>query len=87
VGFLQRLPAAGERGAVTAVRAEAVTKRGEGSAVFLVDKDGRVKRAPVTVARRLGDLLEISGAKAGDRVVLSPPEKLRDGDTVSLLKK
>ena len=35
----------------------------------------------------LGDLLEVEGVKAGDRVVLAPPEKLRDGATVALLKK
>ena len=39
------------------------------------------------VARKLGDLVEVEGVKAGDRVVLSPPEKLRDGAAVALLKK
>ena len=87
VGFLQRPPAAGERKAVTAVRPEAVAKRGEASVVFVLDKDNRVKQTPVTVARKLGDLLEITGAAAGDKVVLSPPEKLKDGATVALLKK
>ena len=29
----------------------------------------------------------VEGVKAGDRVVLAPPEKLRDGATVALLKK
>ncbi|MBK6981345.1 MAG: efflux RND transporter periplasmic adaptor subunit [Betaproteobacteria bacterium] len=87
VGFLERVPLANERSAVTAVRPEAVVKRGEQSFVFVLDKDNRVKQAPVTVARKLGDLLEITGAKAGDKVALSPPEKLRDGATVALLKK
>ncbi len=87
VGFLQRAPAPGERKAVTAVRPEAVAKRGEASVVFVLDKDNRVKQTPVTVARKLGDLLEIAGAAAGDKVVLSPPEKLKDGATVALLKK
>jgi len=87
VGFLQRAPAPGERKAVTAVRPEAIAKRGEASVVFVLDKDNRVKQTPVTVARKLGDLLEITGAAAGDKVVLSPPEKLKDGATVALLKK
>jgi RND family efflux transporter MFP subunit len=87
VGFLQRAPAANERKAVTAVRPEAVAKRGERSVVFVLDKDNVVKETPVTVSRKLGDLLEISGANTGDRVALSPPEKLRDGATVVLLKK
>jgi RND family efflux transporter MFP subunit len=87
VGFLERVPAADERKAVTAVRPEAVARRGTASVVFVLDKDGKVKETPVTTARRLGDLLEISGAKAGDKVALSPPDKLRDGATVALLKK
>lgn len=87
VGFLERTPAADERKAVTAVRPEAIAKRGDRSVVFVLDKDNRVKETPVTVVRRLGDLAEISGAKAGDRVALAPPEKLRDGAAVVLLKK
>ncbi|MDH5263582.1 MAG: efflux RND transporter periplasmic adaptor subunit [Betaproteobacteria bacterium] len=87
VGFLQRAPAPDERKAVTAVRPEAVAKRGENSVVFVLDKDNRVKQTPVTVARKLGDLLEIAGAAAGDKVVLSPPGKLKDGAAVALLKK
>lgn len=87
VGFLERVPAAGERRAVTAVRPECVVKRGERQVVFVVGKDDRARETPVTVARKLGDLLEIAGAKAGERVALSPPEKLRDGAAVAILKK
>jgi len=87
VGFLERFPDANERKAVTAVRPEAVAKRGDRSVLFVLDKDNRAKETPVKVARKLGDLLEVEGVKAGDRVALSPPEKLRDGATVALLKK
>ena len=87
VGFLERFPEANERKAVTAVRPEAVAKRGNRSVLFVLDKDNRAKETPVKVARKLGDLLEVEGVKAGDRVVLAPPEKLRDGATVALLKK
>ena len=87
VGFLERFPEANERKAVTAVRPEAVAKRGDRSVLFVLDKDNRAKETPVRVARKLGDLLEVEGVKAGDRVVLAPPEKLRDGATVALLKK
>jgi hypothetical protein len=31
--------------------------------------------------------VEITGAKAGDKVALSPPDRLRDGASVTLLKK
>jgi RND family efflux transporter MFP subunit len=87
VGFLERFPEANERKAVAAVRPETIAKRGERSVLFVLDKDNRVKETPVKVARKLGDLVEVEGVKAGDRVALSPPEKLRDGATVALLKK
>jgi RND family efflux transporter MFP subunit len=87
VGFLERFPGANERKAVAAVRPEALAKRGDRSVLFVLDKDNRVKETPVTVSRKLGDLVEVEGVKAGDRVALSPPEKLRDGATVALLKK
>jgi HlyD family secretion protein len=87
VGFLQRAPRADERRAVTAVRPEAVAKRDGKPVVFVVGADGKVRQTPVAVARHLGDLLEITGAKAGDKVALSPPESLKDGASVALLKK
>jgi RND family efflux transporter MFP subunit len=87
VGFLERFPEANERKAVAAVRPEAIARRGERSVLFVLDKDNRVKETPVKVARKLGDLVEVEGVKAGDRVALSPPDKLRDGATVALLKK
>jgi RND family efflux transporter MFP subunit len=87
VGFLQRAPRADERRAVTAVRPEAVAKRDGKPVVFVVGADGKVRQTPVAVARNLGDLLEITGAKAGDKVALSPPESLKDGASVALLKK
>jgi HlyD family secretion protein len=87
VGFLERFPAANERQAVAAVRPEAIAKRGERSVLFVLDKDNRVKETPVKAARKLGDLVEVEGVKAGERVALSPPEKLRDGAVVALLKK
>ena len=87
VAFLSRAPRADERKAVTAVRTEAIAKRGDASVVFVVDEKNTVKQASVTTGRKLGDLTEITGAKPGDKVVLAPPEKLHDGTSVTLLKK
>ena len=87
VGFLERAAKDDERKAVTAVRPEAVAKRGDRSVVYVLDKEGRAKEVAVTAGRKLGDLLEVGGVKAGDKVALSPPEKLRDGGAVALLKK
>jgi HlyD family secretion protein len=87
VAFLSRAPQADERKPVTAVRSEAIGKRGDASVLFVVDDKNTVKQVPVKTARKLGDLTEITGAKPGDKVALSPPEKLHDGSSVTLLKK
>jgi multidrug efflux pump subunit AcrA (membrane-fusion protein) len=87
VAFLQRAPNADERKPVPAVRPEAVVKRGEKSVLYVVDDKFAVKEVPAGTPRKLGDLLQVDGVKAGDKVVLSPPEKVRDGATVTALKK
>jgi hypothetical protein len=48
--------------------------------VVFVMREGRVVQTAVEAGDKLGELLEIrSGAAAGDKLVLRPPEKLRDG--------
>ena len=84
VAFLQRAPKADERKPVTAVRPEAIVKRGDKSVLYVLGEKNVVKEVPVGTQRKLGDLVEVSGVKAGDKVVLSPTEKVRDGATVAL---
>jgi RND family efflux transporter MFP subunit len=87
VAFLQRAPNADERKAVTAVRPEAIAKRGDKSVLYVLGDKNTVKEVPIASQRKLGDLVEVSGVKAGEKVVLNPTEKVRDGATVALLKK
>ena len=87
VAFLSRAPEGNERKPVTAVRPEAVVKRGDKSVVYLLDEKNVVKEVAVGAAPKLGDLLQVANVKAGDKVALSPPEKLRDGATVTVAKK
>jgi RND family efflux transporter MFP subunit len=87
VAFLQRAPNADERKAVTAVRSEAIAKRGDKSVLFQVGDKNVVKEVPVASQRKLGDLVEVSGVKPGDKIVLNPSEKVRDGATVAPAKK
>ena len=43
---------------------------------------------PVTTGNRIGDFLEITaGAKAGDKVVVKPLEKLKNGTKVKTAEK
>ena len=86
VAFLSRAPAADERKAVTALRPEAVVKRGERNVVYQVDDKGVAHEMPVTT-KKLGDMLEVTGVKAGDKVVVAPPEKMREGSATTIAKK
>lgn len=63
---------------------DALTSR-DGQTVAFRITDETVRMVAVRVGRELGDLTEvISGLADGDRVVLSPPGKLTDGQKVSI---
>ena len=71
-----------ERTARPAVNPDAIAHRGGRDLVFVV-KEGKVSEMPVSTGAKLGDLVEIrSGPQPGDKVVLKPTEKLRDGAAV-----
>ena len=86
VSFLEKPVAADEKRPVPAVQPRAIVER-DGRKVAFVLNDGRVRRAEVTTGRKLGELVEVGGLKAGDRVVLDPGERIRDGAAVSVAKK
>jgi RND family efflux transporter MFP subunit len=53
--------------------------------VFVVKGDERVERRAISVGLENGDQVEvISGVSAGERVVVSGPETLKDGDKVKI---
>ncbi len=79
VSFLSQEVPEAERGARVAVHPAAVVTRDGKSVVFSV-RDGRAVQLAVEAGDKLGELLEIkSGVAAGDKLVLRPAEKLRDG--------
>jgi len=90
VGFLESKPAGGAVApAVTGVLVppEAVRAEGNGSVVF-VYADGKVERRAVTLARAAGASRHVlTGVREGERVVLSPPESLKGGESVRLADK
>ena len=52
--------------------------------MFLV-KGNRVDEVKVATGPQLGDMIEISdGLKPGEKVVINPPSKLRDGSRIKL---
>ena len=86
VAFLSRDAKPDERKPVTAVRPEAIAKRGDRSVLFVADDKNVVKEVDVKPAK-LGDLVQVEGVKAGEKVVLSPPERLKSGATIAIAKK
>ncbi len=86
VSFLTRPLTAEERKPVTAVQSTAISKRDGKDVVFLIDNN-IVKLTPITAAGKIGDLIQVSGIKPGDKVVLNAAEKLKDGATITVLKK
>jgi RND family efflux transporter MFP subunit len=88
VGFLSAsAPEAPPPAPGVLVPADAV--RGEGaSGVVFVHADGRVEKRGVTLGRTVGASRQITaGVKDGERVVLSPPESLKDGARVKVTDK
>jgi RND family efflux transporter MFP subunit len=48
---------------------------------------GTVERVPVVVGGKVGDLVRVDGLAPGIRVVINPPERLADGQSVAAVKK
>jgi RND family efflux transporter MFP subunit len=82
VAFLERAVAAQEQEPKTAVSPAAVVSRGSRSVVFVVNAD-RAAATPVALGPALGDVVEVTnGLRPGEKVVLNPPKKLKDGSKV-----
>jgi multidrug efflux system membrane fusion protein len=65
---------------------EAAVQPGQdGSFVYLIDENSKVKVQPVKVSRQIrGDVVIAEGIKAGDRVITEIPQTLNPGSTVQL---
>lgn len=58
----------------------------KGLRVATVDANGKILLKPITIARDLGQIVEIgSGLTAQDRVIESPPDGLSNGDDVRVI--
>ncbi len=84
VAFLSEEVPESERGARIAALPAAVVERDAKKVVFVI-RDGRAVQTAVETGDKVGELIEIrSGVAAGDKLVLRPPEKLRDGARVTV---
>jgi hypothetical protein len=50
-------------------------------------KDGRAVRTKVETGRVIGDLVQVSGVAAGEKVILKPLDKISDGARVKVDQK
>jgi RND family efflux transporter MFP subunit len=82
VAFLSRAIALDEQQPVTAVPTAAVVEQDGRSLVYLM-RNGQAVATPVKLGRRFADLAEVkTGLAVSDRVVLQPPETLKDGTKI-----
>ena len=87
VAFLEKETPEAERTARTVVQPAAVVER-DGAAVVFVVKEGKVAQVAVKSGMKIGELVEVIGKVAvGDKVVVRPSEKLRDGSAVATASK
>ena len=88
VSFLTRPAAPEDQQAVIAVNPKAVVERDGKKLVFRIS-GAAVEAVPVALGRKIGDLQEVTGSplKSGERVVLSPGEKLKSGALVVVVSK
>lgn len=87
VAFLSQQVPADQRSARTVVQPGAIVSRNGGSIVYVI-KDNQVSAVEIQTAGRIGEMIEVlKGVVPGDRIVLKPSGKLRDGAAVSLSTK
>jgi RND family efflux transporter MFP subunit len=87
VSFLARPVKEGEEKPRTVVNPAALVTNGTRNTVFILEGN-RVIETPVTLGPPLGDMVEVlTGAKAGDRVVIRPSKRLRNDSRIKILEK
>ncbi|MCF6156118.1 MAG: efflux RND transporter periplasmic adaptor subunit [Candidatus Brocadia sp.] len=87
VAFLSRPIENEEQKPLTTINTAAIVTRNDRNFVFLI-KDNRVVQTPITLGSRLGDMIEVlDGIKQGDKVVVNPLNKLKDGSKVKIIEK
>lgn len=90
VNFLSRPATAEDQKPVTAVNPKAIVTRDGRTVVFRIGPGDVAEAVPVTAGRRLGELVELTGAsglKPSERLVLAPPEGLKPGGQVTVVGK
>jgi RND family efflux transporter MFP subunit len=81
-----QLPIQGDHASIV-VPTNVLLFRPEGPRVAIVDPNGRVRLAPVTLGTDFGTAVEVlTGLDAASRIVVNPADSLADGDVVSIVE-
>jgi hypothetical protein len=72
---------------VLAIPRDALVLRRDGTTVYRVDAEGLAQRVPVTTGIAVGPLIEVDGIQSGDRVVIRGGERLRPGQSVTIIER
>jgi RND family efflux transporter MFP subunit len=87
VAFLARLAKPEEQKPRTALHQTALVDRKDRKVAFVVKED-RVVETPVNLGSPMGDMVEVlEGVKVGGRVVLNPPDRLKNGSKIKIEEK
>jgi RND family efflux transporter MFP subunit len=87
VAFLEREVTRDEEAPKTAVNPAALVSRNGKQTVFVVNNDKTVETT-VTIGGKIGDGIEVlDGLKPGEKVVVNPPKKLRNGSAIKRKEK
>ena len=86
VAFLSKEVAKENNAPSIAVPASAIAERNGRKVVYTV-KDGKATEVVVTTGAIAGDLVQVTGVAAGQRVVLKPSDRIKDGTAVTTASK
>ncbi len=82
--FENKQPETDQSKPVIGIKKEAITNR-DGQKIVFVIIENNVQSRNISIGRELGDITEITnGLKQGDKVVLSPPGKMKSGDKIEI---
>jgi RND family efflux transporter MFP subunit len=84
VAFLSRPATPEEQRSRIAISQSAIVNRQDKESVFLI-QGNRATVTPVRLGAKIGDMVEVlDGVKAGDKVVLNPSERLKNGSKIKI---
>ena len=87
VAFLSQEMPPDQRSPRTVVQPAAIVRSNGREAVYVV-RDNKAVEVAIVSGARIGDMVEVvEGVKAGEKVIVKPPDRLRDGAKVTLQAK